>query len=120
MTQREVCKYLYDIAQACEALARFAAERTFDDYKADELLRSGVERQLITIGEALHQALRLEPALADHIAQTEDIIAFRNRLVHGYDVVSDELVWSILRGEVPALHREVRTLLGGDDVAHGD
>jgi hypothetical protein len=40
----EALKYLYDMQQACRLLAAFVVGKTFDDYTADALLRSGVER----------------------------------------------------------------------------
>ncbi len=43
------------------------------------------------------------------------IVGFRNRLIHGYDAVDDEIVWKIIRDKVPMLLREVQTLLGGAD-----
>ena len=43
---RDIRKYLYDIAQACDLLKQFIAGKTINDYGADPLLRSGVERHL--------------------------------------------------------------------------
>lgn len=36
-------KLLWDALQAAERVARFTRDKTFDDYQADDLLRSGVE-----------------------------------------------------------------------------
>jgi len=55
--QPESAKYLYDILKACEAILQFIEGKDFDDYEDDLLLRSGVERQLMIIGEALNQAV---------------------------------------------------------------
>jgi uncharacterized protein with HEPN domain len=56
------------------------------------MIRSAVERQFGIIGEALVQALRIYPELESHITDIGRIIAFRNRLIHGYASVSDEIV----------------------------
>lgn len=56
---------LYDIQQACALLERFVTGKTFDDYAGDALLRSGTERQLEIIGEALNQLTKIEPASAN-------------------------------------------------------
>ncbi len=50
--QPETRKFLYDVFQACKALLEFTEGKNLDDYNADLLLRSGVERQLMIIGEA--------------------------------------------------------------------
>jgi uncharacterized protein with HEPN domain len=54
--QPETRKFLYDVCQACEGLLEFTKGKNLEDYKAELLLRSGVERQLMIIGEALSQA----------------------------------------------------------------
>jgi uncharacterized protein with HEPN domain len=70
-----------------------------------------VERQFEIIGEALTQALRIEPSLSERISDTRRIVAFRNRLIHGYDSLADEVVWGVLETNLPVLHREVQLLL---------
>jgi uncharacterized protein with HEPN domain len=55
--------------------------------------------------------LRLEPGLSDRISDTPRIIAFRNRLIHGYASVASEVVWGVL-ANLPGLHKEVAALLG--------
>jgi uncharacterized protein with HEPN domain len=57
-------KLLWDALQAAERVNRFTAGKTFGSYEQDELLRSGVERQLEVIGEALNQLRRIDPATA--------------------------------------------------------
>ncbi len=111
MLPLEVRKYLFDIAQACQLLTGFTAGKAFADYCADPLLRSGVERQFEIIGEALSQALRAEPGLAARLSNTGRIVAFRNRLIHGYSNVSNEVVWGVLEANLPVLRREVDALL---------
>jgi uncharacterized protein with HEPN domain len=109
--QLESLKYLYDMQQACRLLAAFLAGRSFDDYSADPLLRSGVERQLTIVGEALNRLMKIEPTVASTITDARQIIAFRNILVHGYDVVRHEVVWGILENDLSILTRDVDTLL---------
>jgi uncharacterized protein with HEPN domain len=70
-----------------------------------------VERQFEIVGEALRRALEAEPALADRISDTGRIVAFGNRLIHGYASVSAEVVWGVLEANVPTLHHEVSELL---------
>ena len=111
MLPLEVRKYLFDVAQACDLLLQFTKGKTLSDYMADPLLRSAVERQFEVIGEALSQALRIEPSLTRRISDTQRIIAFRNRLIHGYASVADELVWGVLEVHLPTLCREVHALL---------
>ena len=55
----EVQRYLYDIQVAGELIQTFVVAQTFDSDRVDALLRSAVERQFITIGEALNHVNRL-------------------------------------------------------------
>ena len=61
------------------------------------MLRSAVERQFEIIGEALAQLLRLDPSLRSRKSDAGRIIAFRNRLIHGYASVADDVVWGFLK-----------------------
>ena len=111
MKQLDIRKYLFDMNEACELLVQFTAGATFSDYSTDPMLRSAVERQFEIIGEALAQVLRLDPSLRSRISDAGRIIAFRNRLIHGYSSVADDVVWGILEGNLPSLREEVATLV---------
>lgn len=111
MKPPEIRKYLFDIWQACELLAQFTAGKTFEDYRADALLRSAIERQFEIVGEALNQAVKLDAEVANQVSDSARIIAFRNRLIHAYAAVSDEVVWGIIEAYLPKLRLEIRRLL---------
>lgn len=101
-----------DILQACDLLVEFTTGRSLTDYSTDPLLRSAVERQFEIIGEALSQALRIDSGLATRVTDTRRIVSFRNRLIHGYDSLADDIVWGVLETNLPVLRREVQSLLG--------
>ncbi len=67
----------------------------FQTYTSDDLIRSAVERQFIIIGEALNRIKRLDLTVYDRIRYADQNVGFRNILVHGYDVISDQLVWQV-------------------------
>lgn len=105
-----VKKLVYDIDRAVALIVLFTQGRRFADYKADPLLRSAVERQFEIVGEALNRLNRTNPEMISHISEYRRIIDFRNVLIHGYDVVSDEIVWDIVRNKLPELRSEVDQL----------
>jgi len=76
---------------------------------------SAVERQFEIIGEALNQMLKLEPGMASIISDHKRIIAFRNRLIHGYADIAHDVVWGVLETSLPQLHREVGEILERED-----
>lgn len=108
---RDARIYLHDVLASCRAIDGFVEGKTLEDYEADLLLRSGVERQLSIIGEAVNRAVKLEPDLRERITSARQIIGFRNLLVHAYAAVSAPVVWSILEVYLPTLKLEVEMLL---------
>ena len=102
-----------DIVAACDLLIEFTTGKTFNDYTADPLLRSAVERQFEIVGEALRVALQHQPELAANITDTRAIIAFRNQLTHAYSAVDHATVSGLLERRVPQLRAEVARLLEG-------
>lgn len=75
---------LSDIRQAAGAVRDHLAGATFERFRGDRLLRAAVEREFITIGEAVSQLSRSDAETAARITLHRRIIAFRNILVHGY------------------------------------
>ena len=112
--QHESKKLLEDVRQAAELILGFTAEKTFDDYSTDALLRSGVERQFEIIGEALGRLAKTDAATASQVTEYQRIIAFRNILIHGYHAIEDQVVWDIVQGNLATLHQEVSDLLSRD------
>ncbi len=104
-------KYLYDIEHAAALAAEFINGKSFDDYSADVMLRSAVERQLEIVGEALAQLARIDAATASELSEHQRIIAFRNILIHGYAEIDNRIVWNVLELKVPVLRREADALL---------
>jgi len=107
----EAKKLLEDIRRAAELITRFVEDKHLADYAADPLLRSGVERQFEIIGEALNRLTRTEEAVAERITHSSRIIAFRNILIHGYDLVDHGVVWDVIETHLPLLRRQVQALL---------
>ena len=103
--------YVRDIQQAIDLVHRAVSGKTVAEYECDAILQSAVERQFITIGEALAQLLRLMPALQARISHARQIIAFRNILVHGYTNIANDVVWSALQQDLPVLRDEMDAML---------
>ncbi|HKV12384.1 MAG TPA: HepT-like ribonuclease domain-containing protein [Thermoanaerobaculia bacterium] len=111
MKQPDPRTFLFDVQRACELITEFTIGMTLPEYAADLKTRSAVERQLEIIGEAISQMLKLFPEMQEELPQAAQIIAFRNRLIHGYASVSNQVVWGILEGHLPELATKVKELL---------
>ena len=100
---------LEDIRHAAQQIQNFTSGRSLNDYQTDDLLRAGVERLFILIGEALG---RLDAGLVNQITDFRRIIGFRNVLVHGYETIDDQIVWQTIQQHLPILKDQVEKLLG--------
>ncbi len=101
-------KQLADIVLAGEAILAFASGWTRQDLADNLILRSAIERQLLIVGEAIRQLRDLDFDLVSQITDYKRIIDFRNILAHGYDVVSEDIVWQVVKDKLPVLLAEVR------------
>lgn len=45
------------------------------------------------------------------ISDSRKIVAVRNRIIHGYDSVSDDVIWGIVVKQLPILKIEIEKLL---------
>ena len=85
--------------------------KSFDDFESDRLLRQAVERNFEITGEAIGRLRDHDLEVAQRIPEYLRIIAFRNTLMHGYDLIDDALVWDVIERKLSIMLREVETLL---------
>ncbi len=76
----EIPKWLRDAKRASENIQNFLEDKSFSDYQNDLLLRSAVERQFETIGEAIKRIREKDQALLEGIEGWRGAISFRNIL----------------------------------------
>ena len=107
-------KRLLDALTACQAIETFIADRTFADYEQNLMLRSAAERQFEIIGESLHQAEVNDPEVTRLLPELRRIVGMRNRIIHGYDSVDDELLWQTIQSNIPPLQSHLETILEAD------
>jgi uncharacterized protein with HEPN domain len=108
-------KYLEDVRLAAELILQFTAGKSFLDYDSDPLLRSGVDRQFQIIGDAVNRLSKVDQTITELLPATPRIVAFRNILVHAYDVIDNEVVWDVIQDNLIPLHTQVTRLLSADD-----
>lgn len=104
-------KLLEDIRDAGSFILDVTASRTLDEYLGDRLVRQAVERNFEIVGEALSRLGKADPVTSSAIADVRRIVAFRNVLVHGYDTLDHEIVWHVIRNDLPRLLESVQALL---------
>lgn len=103
--------WLYDILNAIVEIEGFFSDRPKDfiNYQNDLRTKRAVERNIEIIGEAINRILKHDEPIA--LTNSRKIVDTRNRIIHGYDNVSDDVIWGIVIRHLPILQAEVRDLL---------
>lgn len=104
-------KVLLDVVESSNSILEWCDKKSFKDYSVDRQFRRSVEREFEIIGEALNRVRRKDPEIAKRIEDISIIVAFRNRVIHDYDLIDDALVWGIIHTDLPQLRDTVLDLL---------
>ncbi len=83
--------------------------RYFDDFYGNIQLRRAIERDIEIIGEAINRILKVDNTIA--ITNARKIVDARNYIIHGYDSLSPDIIWSMVINHFPVLKAEVLKLL---------
>lgn len=111
MPPRDLRAFRADAIICCARVREAVRGRTLEDYRRDWQLRSIVERQFPVIGEALRRAAAIDREIERMIGEFRSIIDFRNIVVHGYDVLKEEVVWDIAHDRVPVLLAQLNIIM---------
>jgi uncharacterized protein with HEPN domain len=108
--ENDIKLWLADIKRSIVEIYDFLpVEKDFLAFQRDIKTRKAVERNLEIIGEALNRILRVNPDI--HITNSRRIVNTRNRIIHGYDTVSEDIIWAIVIKELPKFEEEIDRLL---------
>jgi uncharacterized protein with HEPN domain len=108
--ENEIKKYLFDIKESVDSIENYLGEtRDFKIYKSNKMLRRAIEREFEIIGEAMNRIDKLNSEIK--ISSKKQIINMRNRVIHGYDKIDDEIVWGTIIRHIPILKIEIQNLI---------
>ena len=108
-----ILKWLYDIKISIDEIDGYfeGQERNFFIYRENVMLKRAIERNFEIIGEAINRIIKKDNSLESRITNAKSIIGLRNQVIHAYDNISDENIWSILINHLPKLKLEVEILI---------
>lgn len=100
--------WLYDILHSIEEIESFFDNKPLDfiEYLNDIKTKRAVERNIEIIGEAVNRILKENPDFK--IENSRNIIGTRNRIIHSYDNIADDMIWSIVINSLPKLKTEIQ------------
>jgi uncharacterized protein with HEPN domain len=102
--------WLFDIVNSIQEIESYFPEtKQFELYIKDVRTKRAVERNSEIIGEAMSRLLEENPSI--EISNSRKIVDARNKIIHGYDEISDDVIWGIVMNHLPTLKQEAEFLL---------
>ena len=107
----EIKTWLFDILNAILEIDSFFEDKPkeFKFYQNDIRTKRAIERNIEIIGEATNRILHKDTTI--ELSNSRKIVDTRNRIIHGYDNVSDEIIWGIVIQYLPVLKSEIEELI---------
>lgn len=106
---------VWDALDAGRVIQELVADMDRDQLSADIRTAAAVNWQFTVIGEALRRLRSQFPTDAQRIRRVDDIIGFRNVLVHGYDIVDERRVWDAIHNHLPQLMDDLKQMADQHD-----
>ena len=109
MSKRSFGLLVEDIWESIEKIERYTEGMTRDNFQSDEKTTDAVVRNLEIIGEA---AARLPEEFTHRHPEIEwiKIIGLRNRIVHEYFGVDLQIIWQILKNDLPVFKKSLKDI----------
>jgi uncharacterized protein with HEPN domain len=114
--KRDYLVYVEDILDALDKAELFLENLTYEQFEADFRTNFAAVRALEIAGEA---AKRLPADWRDrHPAIPWNKMAgMRDRIIHGYDNVNLQIVWQVIKQDIPQVKPLLQQILAGDGEA---
>lgn len=106
MPKRDIFLYIDDIYLACNRILKYTKGYNLAKLKKDEKTADAVARNLEIIGEATKS---LPPELKEKYKKIpwKEITGMRNKVVHEYFGIDQEILWVTIQKDIPALKKEI-------------
>ena len=105
-----ILKYLYDADSCIHSIdVHLSKKRNYNSYINNITVQRAVERELEIIGEAINKLLQIDGTI--NISFARLIVDLRNKIIHSYDNINNDVIWKIIIKDIPVLQQEITALI---------
>lgn len=115
MSERHWRLFAEDILECIEKINSYVRNAIFEDFERDSRTIDAVVRNLEIIGEASKYIPKEVKEKYGDI-DWKGIVGLRNRIIHEYFGVDLEIIWRIVKKDVPILKEQIKQILGEEKV----
>lgn len=111
MAKEEVLTYLQDVLDAINDMQScfVGFPHRYDLFEKDMMRRCVVERKVEIMGEAINRIKKTDSSV--NIPNARAIIDTRNRIIHAYDNVQSDFLWSLVVRHIPELKKDIERII---------
>lgn len=111
MANEEILVYLQDVLDAITDMQScfIGYPPRYDMFEKDIMRRCVVERKVEIMGEAINRIRKTDPSV--DIPNARAIIDTRNRIIHAYDNVQPDFLWSLVIRHIPKLKTDIEQII---------
>ncbi|MBI5421301.1 MAG: DUF86 domain-containing protein [Parcubacteria group bacterium] len=110
MSKRTVVLYLDDIRGSLNLIKQYTGGTVYDTFLHDQKTIDAVVRNLSIIGEAVKN-VPLEVKLQHADVPWDEIIGMRNKIIHEYFGVDEEILWKTIQEDLPLFEKKILELI---------
>lgn len=110
MSKRKWKLFVEDILEAISLIESYVKDMDIDSFKQDRKTIDAVVRNFTIIGEASkHIPDDIKEKYSD--VDWRGMVGFRDRITHAYFEISLDVVWHIIKKEMPHLKEQMKKIL---------
>jgi len=106
---KDIKIFIDHIIECIKLIEDFAKGLTKDKLVKDKLKQSAIIRQIEIIGEAVKN-LPKEFIEKHKDIPWKDIIGMRDKVIHQYFDIDIDIVWNVLKEDIPELKRKIKNI----------
>ncbi|MEK6952845.1 MAG: DUF86 domain-containing protein [Nanoarchaeota archaeon] len=110
MTKHEAIPYVEHIRDAIAYIESFTKNLTKEKFLSDRLRQNAVIRELEIIGEATKNTPENFRKKYPNV-EWKEMARTRDKIIHGYSEVDLEIVWNIIKKDIPDLKKKIKSIL---------